>query len=107
MASFFAWLGLEPERRRRRKASSSHKAMSTALQHALEVYRKRLEEGHGRGGRAPILLDDRRAYVVLVRVSGGTRSALAFVDKSNGDLYRADSWKKRGRKIGNVFRLEP
>lgn len=31
-----------------------------------------------------------------------TKSIVAFVRKSDGVVFRADSWKKRGREIGDI-----
>lgn len=33
-----------------------------------------------------------------------SRSVVAFYDETTGDLYRADSWKKRGRFLQNLVR---
>ena len=40
-----------------------------------------------------------RVYHVL---SNGQKSACQFVDPITGNIYRANSWKQRGRLIGNI-----
>lgn len=39
----------------------------------------------------------RTRYALVFAVQGSFRSAVHFVDLANGDIYRADSWRARGR----------
>ena len=50
--------------------------------------------------------DIERKYVRIWKKHPGSdfRSVVAFYDESTGDLYRADSWKKRGRLLRNLVR---
>ena len=46
-----------------------------------------------------------RRFARVWRSDGASRSVLAFVDLTSGDLHRADSWKQAGAPTGNsIFR---
>jgi hypothetical protein len=45
------------------------------------------------------------AYARLVNAGCGTRSIVAFVHGDSAHVCRAESWKKPGRVIGNVFEI--
>ena len=44
----------------------------------------------------------RKYHKVFHNDNGGSRSVVCFVDTETGYVYRADSWKKRGRVIGTI-----
>jgi len=44
-----------------------------------------------------------KKYIKIFNIlSNGQRSAFQMVNIETGDIFKAASWKKRGRKIGNV-----
>ena len=43
-----------------------------------------------------------RKYARLFWLSGSSRNVLTFVELATGTVYRADSWKKVGRAVGNI-----
>lgn len=46
---------------------------------------------------------NKKYYRVWSKAKSSTqRSALYFVDKVTGDVYRADSWKQKGRRTGSL-----
>ena len=50
--------------------------------------------------------DEGKKYVKVVSISGGgSRSVFCFVEKENGNIWRAASWKAPARNFvrGNVF----
>lgn len=49
------------------------------------------------GDSAPLGFEVRRRYAVVFSRSGAFRSAIEFIDLETGDIYRADSWRARGR----------
>ena len=64
-------------------------------------YAARLEAQNGR----PYSVDGgSRYWRVLEHHSPGSRSVVVFVDKVTGQVYRADSAKKRGRPLGFKLR---
>ena len=47
-------------------------------------------------------------YARIVRVSPGERSSYGFIDLANGDLLKADGWKKPAKGVrGNMFAANP
>jgi hypothetical protein len=47
-------------------------------------------------------------YARIVRVSPGERSVHGFIDLANGDLLKADGWKKPAKHArGNMFAANP
>ena len=47
-------------------------------------------------------------YARIVRVGPGERSAFGFVDLANGDLLKAEGWKKPARGVrGNMLSATP
>lgn len=42
-----------------------------------------------------------KKYNKLARVDGSGRSVLAFIDRSSGQYYYAQSWSQRGRMMTN------
>ena len=62
---------------------------------------------HGeRKGYTTISYEDGRRYTRIIATEGDQRSAWAFVDKTNGDILKADSWKAPAKNFprGNIFR---
>ena len=50
-----------------------------------------------------IEVDYGKGYAKVVSIlSNNQRSAVNFIDLSNGDLYRANSWRQKGRKLGHI-----
>ena len=50
-----------------------------------------------------IEVDYGKSYAKVVSIlSNNQRSAVNFIDLNNGDVYRANSWKQKGRKIGHI-----
>ena len=48
-------------------------------------------------------IDEGAKYFKIVGVSiTNTRSAIDFIDKKTGIIYRANSWSQKGRKIGQL-----
>uniref|UniRef100_A0A6H2A694 Uncharacterized protein n=1 Tax=viral metagenome TaxID=1070528 RepID=A0A6H2A694_9ZZZZ len=44
-----------------------------------------------------------RKYVKVVSIlSNGQRSAIEFIDPESGKVFRADSWRQKGRWIANL-----
>ncbi len=41
----------------------------------------------------------RRYFRMYWSTESGARSVIEFIDCTTGDVYRADSWKKRGRNL--------
>jgi len=42
-------------------------------------------------------------YAKIVSIlSNGQRCAVNFIDLTTGDIYRADSWRQKGRWLGDV-----
>ena len=89
-------------------------ALNPALADALIAYKdviiadyeKRLacvdEDGNRRFG---IEFEEGSKYVKVVSLSWGSRSVHSFVEKANGNIWRAASWKSPARNFvrGNVF----
>ena len=47
-------------------------------------------------------------YARIVRVSSGERSAYGFIDLNNGDLLKAEGWKKPAKGVrGNMLSATP
>ena len=63
------------------------------------------EDGNLRFG---IEFEEGSKYVKVVSVSWGSRSVHSFVEKANGNIWRAASWKAPARNFvrGNVFEPE-
>ncbi len=47
-----------------------------------------------------------RKYIRICNIlTNGQHSAINFLDPINGNLYKADSWRQKGRLIGNLYDL--
>jgi hypothetical protein len=59
---------------------------------------------HEKFGYPTITLERGKRYVRVVRESRESRSVHSFVDTTNGDVLKADSWKKPAKHArGNIF----
>lgn len=72
----------------------------------IENYITRMKANHHfmqSGTWIDIVLEKGRKYVKVVSVLGNKqRCAVQFVDPVNGNIYKANSWRQKGRLIGNV-----
>lgn len=47
-----------------------------------------------------------KKYLKIFNIlTNGQHSAINFLDPENGKLYKANSWKQKGRLIGNLYDL--
>lgn len=47
-----------------------------------------------------------RKYIRICNIlTNGQHSAINFLDPANGKLYKANSWRQKGRLIGNLHDL--
>ncbi len=47
-----------------------------------------------------------RKYIRICNIlTNGQHSAINFLDPTNGKLYKANSWRQKGRLIGNLYDL--
>jgi len=47
-----------------------------------------------------------KKYIKIFNIlTNGQHSAINFLDPSNGNLYKANSWKQKGRLIGSLYEL--
>ncbi len=47
-----------------------------------------------------------RKYIKIFNIlTNGQHSAINFLDPTNGKLYKANSWRQKGRLIGNLYDL--
>lgn len=47
----------------------------------------------------------RRYFKICNILTNGQHSAINFLDPANGKLYKANSWRQKGRLIGNLYDL--
>ena len=69
-------------------------------------YAKFLKELDYSEDKFGVEFDEGKKYVKIVTISGGgSRSVYCFVEKENGNIWRAASWKAPARNFvrGNVF----
>jgi len=69
-------------------------------------YARFLKEIDGSKDKFGVEFDEGKKYVKVVSISGGgSRSVHCFVEKANGNILRAASWKAPARNFvrGNVF----
>ena len=85
-------------------------SLATALIGLKDVimadYAKFLKEIDGSVDKFGVEFEPGKKYVKVVTISGGgSRSVHCFVEKENGNIWRAASWKSPARNFvrGNVF----
>ena len=88
---------------------------TTTVTEQLETFRAAVEAAYvahftAQGYRlAPptIAVEPGRKYARVITVEPGTRSAYCFVDMANGDIYKADGWKRPAKGVrGTIYNLK-
>lgn len=78
-------------------------ALLVAIEGKVDAYWTKQEYTHDRPTYS--LMPGRR-YIRIVSSGHGQRSVWGFVDKTNGDILKAEGWKKPAKHArGNVFNL--
>jgi hypothetical protein len=55
-----------------------------------------------------ITIERGRRYAKVIDINNGGRSVRCFVDTTNGNILKADGWKKPASGArGNIFNLDP
>lgn len=56
------------------------------------------------GSSIQFTFEEGNKFLKVIKIDYNSRSVHAFVDKNNGDLYKADSWKKAAKGVRfNLF----
>lgn len=82
-------------------------AASVEIETAFQLWLKKLRQSARlRGARDVGYHKGPKYWKVFSQMEPGNRSALHFFDPSNGDIYKAESWKKKAPRVrANVLKL--